>query len=128
MADTTLNIKDFPSLSSANDADNILLAQSGGNAGKVSVGLLKAAIQSGLTGGITPSIVDGYWYIGDTDTGVLAEGQTPVLRMGTTGLEWKYENQPDEAYQALITYAQIQEDILEYEVVDDTDYPEIFNA
>ncbi|MFV0587490.1 hypothetical protein [Bacteroides reticulotermitis] len=125
MAEQTLDIKNFPALSSADDGSFVLVAQSEGAPGKISVALLKAVIASNITAVVTPKIEDGVWFIGDESTGVQAEGLTPTFRKGETGIEWKYTNQPDEAYQTLLTYAEIQDWILEYDKVSDTEYPEI---
>lgn len=74
-----LDIKDFQSVSAVSDADNVLLARSGGTHGKMRVSLFKQAVMQGLT----PSIQGGVWYVGSTSTGVQARGKTPVLETGT---------------------------------------------
>lgn len=74
-----LDIKDFQSVSAVADADNVLLARSGGTHGKMRVSLFKQAVMQGLT----PSIQGGVWYVGNTSTGVQARGKTPVLETGT---------------------------------------------
>lgn len=74
-----LDIKDFQSVSAVADADNVLLARSGGTHGKMRVSLFKQAVMQGLT----PKIQGGVWYVGDTSTGVQAKGKTPVLETGT---------------------------------------------
>lgn len=74
-----LDIKDFQSVSAVADADNVLLARSGGTHGKMRVILFKQAVMQGLT----PKIQGGVWYVGDTSTGVQAKGKTPVLETGT---------------------------------------------
>lgn len=74
-----LDIKDFQSVSAVADADNVLLSRSGGTHGKMRMSLFKQAVMQGLT----PKIQGGLWYVGDTSTGVRAEGKTPVLETGT---------------------------------------------
>lgn len=67
-----IEIKDFTTVTGVGAGDYIVLSLSNGTGGKMSVSLFRENVASG----ITPSIKDGIWYIGATDTGVGAEGKT----------------------------------------------------
>ena len=55
------DIKDFQSVSTVSELDNILLVQSSGIGGKMTVALFKTAVRND----VTPSIKDNVWWIGD---------------------------------------------------------------
>lgn len=103
-----LDIKDFPSLSSAPDTCHILLVQQTGSAGKLTIGLFKTMVKRD----VLPSIKDGVWWVGEVDTQVEAIGKSPVFRKGATGIEWKYATAPDEAWSVAASYDSIK---LKYE-------------
>ena len=96
-----IDIKNFTRVSSVTDEDSVLLSRGVSSAthGQISLPLFRKSVAKG----ITPSIVDGVWYIGDKDTGIVAQGKdgapgkdgvpgkdgsTPVFYTGTvtTGL------------------------------------------
>lgn len=81
-----IDLKNFQSVSSVSELDNILLVQSSGIAGKMTVALFKTAVRND----VTPSIKDNVWWIGTVNTGVVAAGKTPEFRKGDLGIEWKY--------------------------------------
>lgn len=99
-----LDIKDFPSLSSAPETSNILLALQTGAPGKITIALFKTMVKRD----IAPSIKDGVWWIGELNTGIEAAGKSPVFRKGTTGIEWKYEDAADDAWTVLVSYDAIK--------------------
>ena len=107
MADLKIDINDFPSLPSVDDASKVLLAQASGAAGKVTVSLLKQAISSGIIANVTPKIEDGVWWIGSVNTGIQAEGLTPEFRAGEEGIEWKYTTEAVESWRLLVLYSAI---------------------
>ena len=99
-----LDIRNFRSVSSANDDDNILMSLAGGTAGKMTVGLFKTVFGKG----ISPVIKNGYWWIGDLNTNVPAEGKTPEFRKTVTGIEFKYITDPDTTWRLLVDIADIK--------------------
>ena len=96
-----LDIKDFQSVSAVSELDNILLVQSAGINGKMTVSLFKTAIRND----VTPSIQEGVWWIGTVNTGVTAAGKTPEFRKGDLGIEWKYTT--DTSWKLLVNYESI---------------------
>ena len=96
-----IDIKDFQSVSAVSELDNILLVQSSGTAGKMTVALFRAAVRDD----ITPHISGNTWWVGTVDTGVAAAGQTPEFRKGDQGIEWKYTT--DTAWKLLVDYGSI---------------------
>ena len=96
-----IDIKDFQSVSAVSELDNILLVQSSGTAGKMTVALFRAAVRDD----ITPHISGNTWWVGTVDTGVAAAGQTPEFRKGDQGIEWKYTT--DTAWKLLVDYGAI---------------------
>ena len=96
-----IDLKDFQSVSSVSELDNILLVQSSGIAGKMTVALFKTAVKND----VTPSIKDGTWWIGTVNTGITAAGKTPEFRKGDLGIEWKYTT--DTAWKLLVNYESI---------------------
>lgn len=104
MAMTNLEIKDFTILQGLNDTDFIVVSLAGGTSGKIIVRLMKEA----MTKHITPSIRDGVWWIGETDQGVNAVGQTPQFRKGEFGIEYKYATEDDTAWLLLVPFDDIK--------------------
>nr|DAN21444.1 MAG TPA_asm: FIBRITIN T4, STRUCTURAL PROTEIN, CHAPERONE.85A [Bacteriophage sp.] len=96
-----IDIKDFQSVSAVAELDNILLVQSSGVNGKMTVSLFKTAIKND----VTPSIQEGVWWIGTVNTGVTAAGKTPEFRKGDLGIEWKYTT--DTSWKLLVNYESI---------------------
>ena len=116
MAETTLrnlDIKDFTLISGVNTGDYLLLATKSGSDGKMMVGnltthLIKLA---------RPQIGDnGNWVFKDgetvtLDTGIAAEGKSPIFKKGsaeTAALLWKYENEDDSAYRPLVEWSDLK--------------------
>ena len=84
-----IDIKNFTRVSSVTDEDSVLLSRGVSSAthGQIAFGLFRSSVSKS----ITPSIVDGVWFIGGSSTGVQAKGEdgkTPVFKTGTvtTGL------------------------------------------
>ena len=116
MAETTLrnlDIKDFTLISGVNTGDYLLLATKSGSDGKMMVGnltthLIKLA---------RPQIGDnGNWVFKDgetvtLDTGIAAEGKSPIFKKGsaeTAALLWKYESEDDSAYRPLVEWSDLK--------------------
>lgn len=99
-----LDIYNFTTLSSIQDGDYLLLAQSSGANGKVTYSLTKNKIKNE----IEPTIVNGVWYIGGVSTNIIATGQTPTLRNAGGQIEWKYTNEPDTAYRPLVLISDLK--------------------
>lgn len=95
------DIKDFQSVSTVSELDNILLVQSTGVNGKMTVALFKTAVRND----VTPSIKENVWWIGTVNTGIVAAGKTPEFRKGDLGIEWKYTT--DTAWKLLVNYESI---------------------
>jgi len=96
----TKDIKDFTKYPSLSDNDYILGTKTdlnGADAGITVTNLKKLVSQD-----IKPEIKNGYWWVNNTNTGVLALGKTPKFRYSSKGLEIKYDNEDDTAYQVLI--------------------------
>ncbi len=71
-------------------------------------------VKAYLTASITPTVnSSGNWEIGDTDTGVKAEGVTPKLRGGTEGIEVSYDK--GTTWQTAVLYSQMDPDLTELE-------------
>lgn len=98
-----ININQFPLVDGVSQDDYVVLSLQGGSSARLLVGLL----QSSLISKVTPSIKDGLWWIGEINTEVIAEGQTPVFRKGDLGIEWKYTNQSDAAWELLVPLSEI---------------------
>lgn len=101
-----IDIKNFTTVSSVSDEDNILLSRgsASGAHGKIPFALF----QSSVSKKISPSIVNGIWHIGGSSTGIPAKGEdgkTPVFSEGTvtTGL-------PDTQVSARVRYDGINAD------------------
>ena len=84
-----IDIKNFTRVSSVTDEDSVLLSRGVSSAthGQIAFGLFRSSVSKD----ISPSIVNGFWHIGSTNTGIEAkgaDGKTPVFSTGTvaTGL------------------------------------------
>lgn len=95
-----LDIKNFQPYSSVEDNDNVLLVKVNGTDGRISISLLR----SQLGNEVRPSIIDGMWHIGKTNTNISAEGETPVFRASSAGIEYKYEKDTEENWRPLVGY------------------------
>lgn len=98
-----LDIRDFTAVSGLDASDYVLLVLAGGTAGRVSVGMLKKSVSNSLQ----PSIQDGYWWIGDTNTEVVAEGMSAEFRKGELGVEWKYTTEDETKWRLLVNFTDI---------------------
>jgi hypothetical protein len=49
-----------------------------------------------------PSIRNGIWWLGESNTGIIAEGRPPELRKGKYGLEYRYEGEGDDEWKLII--------------------------
>ena len=79
-----MEITDFNPISAIYNADSFLVYTEGLVKAKIPAVIVRAY----LTTGLEPSIgKDGYWYVGETNTNVKAEGSTPELRRGEQGIE-----------------------------------------
>lgn len=96
----TKDIKDFTKYPSLSDEDLLLGSKSatGGTDASITVANFKRQIAQD----VAPKIKDGYWWVNGINTGVVAQGQTPVFRYTSWGLEYKLQGQDDAAYQKLI--------------------------
>lgn len=99
-----LDIKDFPSLSSAPETSNILLALQTGAPGKMTIALFKTMVKRD----VSPSIKDGLWWIGEVNTEIRAAGKNPIFRKGTSGIEWRYDDATDDAWTVVASYDSIK--------------------
>lgn len=84
-----IDIKNFTRVSSVTDEDSVLLSRgvSFATHGQIAFRLFRSSVSKD----ISPSIVNGIWHIGSTNTGIEAkgaDGKTPVFSTGTvaTGL------------------------------------------
>lgn len=102
---TNLDIRDFPTVSSVSNSDHVVLSLFSGKPGKMTVSLFRSLV----TKGVTPSIdSEGNWLVGDTQTGVPAEGRTPEFRRAEAGVEFKYTTDDDTQWKLLISYADLR--------------------
>ena len=82
-----IQMKDFVTVYGT-DGMFFICVQTSGEGAKIAPETLVSA----LTTSIKPSISDsGYWFIGSTETGVLARAKTPLLTVDGSILQWKYE-------------------------------------
>ena len=93
-----IDISDFGTVQALRDEDYVVISLSEGVSAKASVYLLKAV----FTAALSPNIRDGVWYVGEKNTEVQAEGLTPQFRKGTTGIEYKYSNEGNNAWRPLV--------------------------
>lgn len=100
---TNIEIRDFTEVRGVNDTDFVVLSLSDGISARMAVVVFRASVAAG----ITPSIKDGLWWIGDSSTSVVAEGKTPEFRQGSLGIEWKYTYEPDTAWRLLVAIEDI---------------------
>ena len=62
---------------------------------------------SALATSIKPSISsNGYWFIGSSETGVLAKAQTPELKKDGSIISWKYDHEEDASWRILADLAE----------------------
>ena len=99
-----IEIRDFTTVQGVNDGDYVVLSLSGGTSAKMAVGLLI----SSATTSVVPSIKDSMWWIGNVNTGVVAEGKTPQFRKSNLGIEYKYEPEADTAWRLLVPMSDIK--------------------
>lgn len=100
---TNIEIRDFATVQGVTDADYVVLSLSGGTSGKIAVGKFK----SNISNETVPSIKDGIWWIGTSDTGVSAEGRTPQFRKGELGIEYKYADEDDSSWRLLVSFEDV---------------------
>lgn len=100
-----LDIRDFTTVASVTDSDHVVLSLFSGKSGKMKVGLFRSVVAKGIAPSVSP---DGYWLVGELNTGVLAEGKTPELRKGEDGIEMKYVNEGDEHWHVLIPFSDLK--------------------
>ena len=94
------DIKDFTKFPSLSDDD--LLLGSKTSLGGTDASITVANFKKQVVQDVKPTIVNGYWWVDNINTGVLATGRTPKFRKTSAGLEMKYEDQDDTAYIILI--------------------------
>lgn len=98
---TDIQLKDFARIQGLKDVAFILVQNSGEGAQAD-----PSVVTSALTTSIRPRIDErGIWFIGMTDTGVLAKAQTPELRFINNTLEWKYTIEDASSYRPLMSMA-----------------------
>lgn len=105
MANNTKDIKDFTKYPSLSDNDYLLGTKT--DLGGTDAGITVSAFKKQVGEDIKPEIKNGYWWVLGVNTGVLAEGKTPVFRKTSAGLEMKYEGEDDTAYILLIPMADL---------------------
>lgn len=98
--DRIKDIKDFTKYPSLSDNDLLLASKTdlGGTDAAINVGDFRKQIANEAKS----EIKNGFWWVNGINTGVQAVGRTPVFRKTTDGLELKYEDEDDSAYQLLI--------------------------
>ena len=101
----TKDIKDFTKYPSLSDNDYLLGTKT--DLGGTDAGITVSAFKKQVGEDIKPEIKNGYWWVLGVNTGVLAEGKTPVFRKTSAGLEMKYEGEDDTAYILLIPMADL---------------------
>lgn len=99
-----IDIKDFSTVQSLDDSDYVVLSLGNGVAAKARVDLLKAV----FTAFINPNVKDGFWYVGEENLGISAEGKTPEMRRGNLGIEYKYTTEDDSSWRVLVPYTDIK--------------------
>lgn len=100
-----LDIRDFTTVASVLDSDHVVLSLFSGKSGKMKVGLFRSVVAKGIAPSVSP---DGYWLVGELNTGVLAEGKTPELRKAEDGIEMKYANEGDEHWHMLVPFSDLK--------------------
>lgn len=101
---TNIEIRDFTTVQGVNESDFVVLSLVGGSSAKMAVGLFRSSV----TNAVTPSIKDSVWWIGSTNTEVVAEGKTPEFRKGGLGIEWRYTYEADTAWRLLVPLEDIR--------------------
>lgn len=96
----TKDIKNFTKYPSLSDNDYILGTKT--DLGGTDAGITVAGLKRQLSQDVKPEVKNGYWWVMGINTGVLAQGKTPVFRKTSNGLEMKYEGADDASYQLLI--------------------------
>jgi hypothetical protein len=103
MAD--MDFRELPVVTGAMLSDYVVLSLFKGESARISVGLFRNVV----TGGLKPSIgEDGYWYVGDVSTEVLAEGKTPEFRKAKDAIEFKYTTEDDSMWRPFIPYDKLR--------------------
>ena len=96
-----IDIRDFPIAGSLEQDDYVVVSLFDGRSARTRVGIIRESVLYGMK----PSIKeDGYWYVGDEPTGVLAKGPTPLFRKVDGGVEYKYDNEDDASWRPLLTF------------------------
>lgn len=113
-----IEIRAFQLAGGVDEADYLVISQSDGTSARLAVGLFG----SYLSAGSLPNIRDGVWWVGNTDTGVSAEGETPELRRGELGVEYKYPSEDESAWRLLVPFEDIK---LRYEDLTEEQQDEI---
>lgn len=103
MAET--NERDYPVVSTAELSDFVVLSLFEGTNARISVGLFRNKILNGMKPVVGE---DGYWYVGDVSTEVLAVGRTPEFRKSVSCIEFKYTNEDDTMWRPLILYSDLR--------------------
>lgn len=98
-----IDINQFEVAQGIEDDDFVVISDSSGESMRLQVALLRAA----LTYNITPAIKEGVWWIGELNTEVVAEGQTPMFRKGALGIEWKYVYEDNSSWRLLVPLSEI---------------------
>ena len=96
----TKDIKDFTKFSSLSDNDYLLGTKT--DLGGTDAGITVADFKKLVAQDVKPTIKNGYWWVNGVNTGELATGRTPNFRYTANGLEMKYDNEDDTAYQVII--------------------------
>lgn len=100
-----IDIKNFPSVSSVETFDTVVLSLFSGAPARITVSLLTQIIEKG----ILPTIgKDGFWYIGGENTNVRAEGDYPILVKTSSGIAYKYDSEDDTAYRPLVYFDELR--------------------
>ena len=107
-----IDISEFTVSAGLSGNDYVVVSTEGGMAARVSVSLFERL----LVRTSAPYIEDGKWKIGETDTGVMAEGKTPEFRRGELGVEYKYSGEDDTQWKLLIG---IDELVMKFEDLND---------
>lgn len=103
MAD--MDFRELPVVTGAMLSDYVVLSLFKGESARISVGLFRNVV----TGGLKPFIgEDGYWYVGDVSTEVLAEGKTPEFRKAKDAIEFKYTTEDDSMWRPFIPYDKLR--------------------
>lgn len=100
-----LDIRDFATVASVDDADHVVLSLFSGKSGKMKVGMFRTSVVKGAAPSISP---EGYWVVGDVNTEVMAEGKTPELRKGADGIEFKYTSEEDDRWRMLVPFSDLR--------------------